>query len=375
MGRGINRVPYLDFRNAALHMGLNMKETRLAWAAYRPPEGCQATALEFHEFDPAEWDNLNQLLELFWDEFNFDMEVIWRMFCRGDECATLDVFQAGLKKMGFQGDCKHIFYAMDTGGRGHLWKEDLNYLLILQPESHGNPEENPLVLELMEWIERCFASPNEFCDRLGLKFGGVSMTVHSFARKLDFLKYPGNCLHTALVLSRCNHFIGREDLVHIITGREKNKDYDVRLSRSYAGRCMFKPRTADNAFRQKLTFDIHSEKPPWNEATFDPAPFNQCLGKRERHVFSMPYPRPIRDGLILDKKKVKRDKTTHRMGTSSYREQRKTDPKSRPTSIASPRPQSALRSTSTPTTPVRSRANSFASISASPQPSPRPSPR
>merc|ERR1719440_1389417 len=76
--RGVNRVPYLDFRNAAMHMGLTLAETRLVWAAYRPPGGSESTPLEFHEFDPAEWDNLNMFLELLWTMGNFDLDMIWR---------------------------------------------------------------------------------------------------------------------------------------------------------------------------------------------------------------------------------------------------------------------------------------------------------
>merc|ERR1719387_3229097 len=97
--RGINRVPYLDFRDGASHMGLELHEVRLAWQAYGPPGGCPATALEFHEFDPAEWDNLNKFLELLWDEFNFDLDLIWRAVCKIDEeSATIDAFQSGLEK-------------------------------------------------------------------------------------------------------------------------------------------------------------------------------------------------------------------------------------------------------------------------------------
>lgn len=40
------------------------------------------------------------------------------------------------------------------------------------------------------------------------------------------------------------------------------------------------------------------EKPKWNGGTYDPCSLNRTLGRRERHVFSIPFPRPVRDEVL-----------------------------------------------------------------------------
>lgn len=293
---GTNRVPYLDFKHAAFSMGLSLDELRLAWQSWRP-SGEGATPLEFHEFDPSEWTNLNALLEILWEEFNFDIDIIWSRFdLSGDGNVDLEEFVEGAERIGFTGNAKHIFYGMDTAGKGSLWKEELNYLLILQPESHGHPEDSPLVLELKAWMTKNFDTPDHFCDKMGLRFGGESMTIHSLARKLNSLGFNGDCLHTSMSLSRCHHYVSRQDFIEVMGA----KVGAVRhwSQKTYAGKCMFKPYLKDNMAGEKSMTDPTGKRPEWNSATFDPSPYNKTLGKRERHMFSYPHPRPMKDEMM-----------------------------------------------------------------------------
>merc|ERR1712046_452890 len=153
---------------------------------------------------------------------------------------------------------------MDTAGMGSLWKEELHYLLILQPESHRHPEDSPLVKELKAWTIKTFGSVHALCDKMGLGLGGESMTIHSLARKLAQLNFKGDCLHTSMTLSRCNHFVSRHDFVELLGGSLSHENNGPRRSKTYAGRCMIKPRDADNVAVVKASTDVSAEKPPWN---------------------------------------------------------------------------------------------------------------
>lgn len=305
--RGLNRVPYLDFKNATLQMGLTLDEMRLVWEAYRPSSsGTLSTPLEFWEFDPAEWANLNNLLELLWEKFHFDIDQIWSYFDSSDDGnVDLAEFEAGAKRIGFTGNAKHIFYGMDTAGSGRLWKEELHYLNILQPESHGHPEDSPLVKELKAWVEEKFQSTEVLCDKLGMRFGGESMTVHSLARKLHFLGFKGDSLHTAMTMSRCNNFVSMQHFIEIMGGSHTAQEHWS--SQSYAGRCMIKPYHNPEHIK-KNSDDPESDRPPWNDATFDPGLFNHALGQKERHVFSYPFIRPIRGEMRARQKEAAKEK-------------------------------------------------------------------
>merc|ERR1712046_295488 len=149
---------------------------------------------------------------------------------------------------------------MDTAGMGSLWKEELHYLLILQPESHRHPEDSPLVKELKAWTIKTFGSVHALCDKMGLGLGGESMTIHSLARKLAQLNFKGDCLHTSMTLSRCNHFVSRHDFIEVLGGHNSHYGTHIehRNSKTYAGRCMFKPYLAANLSGAKLMADSSS---------------------------------------------------------------------------------------------------------------------
>jgi len=304
--RGLNRVPYLDFKHATLQMGLTLDEIRLVWEAYRPPgSGTLSTPLEFWEFDPAEWANLNKLLELLWEQFHFDIDHIWSYFDSSDDGnVDLAEFEAGAKRIGFTGNAKHIFYGMDTAGTGRLWKEELHYLVILQPESHEHPEDSPMVRELKTWVAEKFKSTEVLCDKLGMRFGGESMTVHSLARKLHSLGFKGDALHTAMTMSRCNNFVGMQSFIEIMGGSHPTQEHWS--SQTYAGRCMIKPYHNPEHLK-KNSDDPLSDKPAWNDATFDPGLFNHALGPRERHVFSYPFIREVRGEMRARQKEAAKE--------------------------------------------------------------------
>lgn len=40
------------------------------------------------------------------------------------------------------------------------------------------------------------------------------------------------------------------------------------------------------------------DKPEWNNGVYDPCRFNKTLGSRERHVFSLPFCRPVKEEVL-----------------------------------------------------------------------------
>jgi len=299
--RNTNRVSYTDLMDACRHLGLSLNEARLVWRAFRPvKKGCPATPIEFHEFDPVEWTNLNVFLEVLWQELNFDLDLFWDILTqqkKGDRdaimnaCVSLAEFDTAMKRLGFEGESQLIYYGLDTSGQGRLWKQELQYLKFIPPESHSHPEDSPLVKELKSWVNKTHRGDvNRLLHKMGLRHGGSSMSTTSLAHQLRRLGFPGDPLHTAMTCSRCNHHVCMDDLVELLQGHER-----CRGSMSYAGRHQaFQP-----AARRKLASDT-SSKPAWDSTVWSPIALNSLLCSRERHYFSGPFHRPVRDGMKKD---------------------------------------------------------------------------
>lgn len=298
--KGTNRVPYTDFTRNVMYMGLSLDEAMAVWHAYRP-RGQAEVPLHFHEFDPAEWANLNGFLELLWKDFNFDMDIIWSYFdTDGGGSVDFEEFEEGMKKIGFRGHVGRIFYGLDTAAGGRLWKETMHYLFMVQPESHTKPEDSPLIREVQAWLDKQFGSAGKFCDTIGLVTATSSMSIHSVARKLTELHYAGNCLHTAIALSSCNQFVTRSDIIKVLGKLEASMGKGRKESLTYAGRCI----QINTHCKDQVQLVRGSEKPDWNYSTYNPCAFNKSLGSKERHVFSIPFPRPLKDDVLDTQKKV-----------------------------------------------------------------------
>lgn len=295
--RGINRVPYANFTENTMKMGLSLEESMLVWRAYRPPNKLHSS-LSFHEFDPAEWANLNQFLEILWTDFNFDIDLVWSYFDKnGNGSVSLTEFEDGAQSIGFRGHAQRIFYGLDSAGNGKMWKETMYYLFMLQPESHVSPEDSPLIREFLMWARTNKLSATDLCEKMGLISAGSSMSIHSSARKLQQLGFKGNCLHTSVAFSRCNQFVNRKDIVEVMGG--SNAVPAFKQSKTYAGRCMLM-RNEGHA----ISNDGVAEKPAWDSTTSDVCSTNKSLGTRERHYFSIPFQRPVREQVLSRLKKV-----------------------------------------------------------------------
>jgi len=311
--KGTNRVLYDEFSQNVMHMGLSLQEAMSIWKAFRPP-GKTGTALRFHEFDPAEWSNLNGFLEILWNDFNFDIDLVWNYFDKnGDGSVGAQEFANGMNKIGFKGHAQRIFYSLDSAGVGSMWKETMHYLFMLQPESHEKPEDSPLIREFQAFVKSKFGTPGKLADKMGLLTAVSSVSIHSAARRLEQMGYKGNALHTAITISKCNQFVNRTDLIEAC-GCKEGRGH--RVSVSYAGRCMLQgAHDTDTIALTKI-----DEKPGWNDGTYDPCSFNRGLGKRERHGFSNPFPRPMRDEVLkqLKPKENQEDETIKVRDGKSY---------------------------------------------------------
>lgn len=296
--KGTNSVLYSDFIQNAMRVGLSLAESMLVWKAYRP-SGKQ-TSLSFHEFDTLEWGNLNIFLELLWDHFNFDIDVVWS-FLDKDGGGSVDVheFCQSMQEIGFTGNAERIFYGLDSSGKGRMWKETMYYLFKLQPESHTRSKDSPLLKEFRAWVQENFDSAAVLCDKIGLVSAGSSFSIHTTAKKLEQLGFKGNCLHTVIAISKCNTFVHRHEIIDVMGAALPTR----KESKSYAGRCMLTNRHKMDALAI-MNMGKLDEKPEWNGGTYDPATYNKALGKRERHVFSGPFLRPQKAEVLSRLKKV-----------------------------------------------------------------------
>jgi hypothetical protein len=288
--KNTNKVSYTDLMESCRHLGLSLKESRLLWRAFRPVQGgCPATPLEFHEFDPIEWANMNELLEVLWREVNFDLDLIWTILDPKEKgWVNFEEFKLGLSRVSYDGDVRLIFVGLDTSGQGRLWRQELEALRLLSPESHSNPEDSPCVQQFKAWVLRRYGphSMQSLLHDLGMKAGGSMVTVRKFAERLARLRCDSDPLHTAMALSMGTVTISVQDVMDVM-----GKARQQRESLSYAGRkCVFKP-----AQRQKQVTDNETEKPPWDGTIYDPTRLNLRLGIRERHYFSRPFDRPLRE--------------------------------------------------------------------------------
>jgi len=295
--RQTNSVTYTDLMASCRKIGLSLAEARRVWRAYRPlGQGCPALPLEFAEFDPQEFDNLNSFLDVLWEELNFDIDLAWNIFDPQDKgWVSLQEFDVGMQRISFDGDVAMIFSGLDTSGQGRLWKHELDCLKLLTPESKAHPETSTVISEFKEWLQDKYRNNTEtvLYDIGSRKGENHIFPVRGLAQKFQKLGFKGNALHSCMTLTRCRNSIDSKELTLIIS-KVILAGSEPQSCESYAGRkCTFKP-----AARHKHSDDITSEKPEWNNSVYDPIRLNEKLGERERYYFSRPFERPMRDNIF-----------------------------------------------------------------------------
>lgn len=123
--RGYGRVLREDLQTFCRRCGF--ASWRAVWNVLRP-EG--ARALEFREVAPKEFDNVRCFVDAVMGSSPLDLDSVWASLSpKGRPYVRLEAFDDGAKKLGFDGNVPHVFFGLDTGGVGKVWREDLRYLL------------------------------------------------------------------------------------------------------------------------------------------------------------------------------------------------------------------------------------------------------
>jgi len=236
---------------------------------------------------------MNQLLEVLWEELNFDLELAWSiMDPKSKGWITFEEFNSALEKISFTGDGLLIFNGLDTAGQGRVWKHELDCLKLLTPDSFAHPETSPPVMEFKEWVEAKFKHPLEMLNSIGLTEKSGPMTPKNMVLKCSKLGFNGDAARLTQLLGRGHAVITCGDIQELLLG----KCQGPRQSESYAGRkWAFTPPE-----RMKTASNKNMDKPQWNNSVFDPAFLNSRLGVRERHYFCKPFERPLRDEILAD---------------------------------------------------------------------------
>jgi len=274
--RGTGRVAFADFTQACRQLGVP-NQARLIWNSLRSRD--DSRPLEFADLGGEEAANLDALAETLWNTLGFDLEKAWLfMDMRGQQWLAVEEFEAGVRKLGFDGNARQLFRGLDTAGLGRVWRTEFDYIrLATRVPPRKLQQSSGAIADLIQWVQRELGGVEELLDALAISDNG-EMTVGDLAVHLAALGFEGDALQAAARAAR-NEGAGTKITTASLrqlfactpaNQQEQGKNIRIAAQRRWASQSVAPPRQN------------------WDGAVRDLASLNLARPKGLRNYFSMP---------------------------------------------------------------------------------------
>mmetsp|Transcript_133618 Transcript_133618/g.266597 ORF Transcript_133618/g.266597 Transcript_133618/m.266597 type:complete len:854 (+) Transcript_133618:39-2600(+) len=278
--RGTGRVAFADFTQACRQLGVPT-QARLVWNALRSRD--DSRPLEFADLGGEEAANLDVLAETLWNTLGFDLEKAWLfMDINGQQWLSAEEFEAGVRKLGFDGNARQLFRGLDTAGLGRVWRTEFDYIrLATRVPPRKLQQSSGALADLIQWVQRELGGIEELLDALAIGEHG-EMTVGDLAVHLAALGFEGDALQAAIRAAR-NEGAGTK-----ITANSLRQLFACTPQAPPASQ--EQGRTTRNLLQKKRVSQAGA--PPrqdWDSGVHDLASVNLARPKGLRNYFSMPY--------------------------------------------------------------------------------------
>lgn len=199
--RGAGRVAFVDFAHACRRLGL-ASQARPIWSSLRQKE--DSRPLEFSELAKEEGANLEAFAETLWSSLGFDLEKAWTTLdVKCQHWLSLEDFETGARKLGFQGDTRLLFRGLDTSGLGRVWHNEFDYLKVVTRVGPRKLQQSAgPVADLIQWTQRKLGGVRELITLLGLSGENQDISVGDLVVRLAALGFDGDALQAASQVAR-----------------------------------------------------------------------------------------------------------------------------------------------------------------------------
>jgi Ca2+-binding EF-hand superfamily protein len=199
--RGSGKVAYVDFAHACRQLHV-MSQAKNIWSSLRLKD--DPRPLEFSELGIEEAANLDAFAEVLWNALGLDLEKAWiYMDINSQRWLSLEDFEAGARKLGFDGNVKLIFKGLDSSGLGRVTRRDFEYLRLVTRVAPRKLQAHPgAIADLIQWVQRKLGGVEELIGRLGLMGQNAYISVGDLAVHLAALAFDGDALQAATRAAR-----------------------------------------------------------------------------------------------------------------------------------------------------------------------------
>mmetsp|Transcript_24507 Transcript_24507/g.53312 ORF Transcript_24507/g.53312 Transcript_24507/m.53312 type:complete len:606 (+) Transcript_24507:233-2050(+) len=205
--RQAGKVAQTDFARVCRRLGFST-QARLIWENLRPDK---QVALEVHDLDPVEADNLEDYADALWNGLGFDLEKVWSFMDPNNQMyVSKEDFVAAAREMGFRGDAELVFRGLNTSGvRRGVTKDEFMYIKkisrLARRRLGGMQQGYSAVNDLITWVQRELGGAHELLAKLGLggqKNLSARILVSDLAARLTALGFEGDALGAAARAAR-----------------------------------------------------------------------------------------------------------------------------------------------------------------------------
>eukprot|EP00419_Tripos_fusus_P025767 CAMPEP_0172727552 /NCGR_PEP_ID=MMETSP1074-20121228/91743_1 /TAXON_ID=2916 /ORGANISM="Ceratium fusus, Strain PA161109" /LENGTH=900 /DNA_ID=CAMNT_0013554715 /DNA_START=96 /DNA_END=2798 /DNA_ORIENTATION=+ len=275
--RGSGKVAYVDFAHACRQLHV-MSQARNIWSCLRSKD--DPRSLEFSELGSVEAANLDAFAEVLWNALGLDLEKAWIFMDINSQCwLSLEDFEAGARKLGFDGNAKLLFKGLDSSGLGRMTRRDFEYLRLVTRVAPRKLQEHPgAIADLIQWVQRKLGGADELIGRLGLMGKNANISVGDLAVHLAALGFEGDALQAATRAARNdggNH-VTAESLRQLFSSTPPSQA--ILPMRTYPG-------LKNSASEQ---WNGNSARGAWNNGVCDLVAQNKTRPQGQRYYFSAP---------------------------------------------------------------------------------------
>eukprot|EP00405_Crypthecodinium_cohnii_P019487 CAMPEP_0206465248 /NCGR_PEP_ID=MMETSP0324_2-20121206/27712_1 /ASSEMBLY_ACC=CAM_ASM_000836 /TAXON_ID=2866 /ORGANISM="Crypthecodinium cohnii, Strain Seligo" /LENGTH=534 /DNA_ID=CAMNT_0053938061 /DNA_START=119 /DNA_END=1724 /DNA_ORIENTATION=+ len=219
--RSTGRIAYNDFTVACRKLGV-AAQAKHVWNNAKEEGGL---ALELHELDPKEGQNLEKFAEVLWYSFGLDLQKAWQYFdVHSMKFVALEVFGKAARGIGFEGNVKMLFKGLDAAGLGKVKESDFLYIAkvsrLASKKLGLNGKISQAMSDLLTWTQRELGGPHELIAKLELGSDGqLGVPVAELAARISALGFDGDSMDVATEAARTEDgtFVSAECLYTLLT--------------------------------------------------------------------------------------------------------------------------------------------------------------
>jgi len=278
--RGTGRVALADFTQACRQLGVP-NQARLIWNSLRSRD--DSRPLEFADLGGEEAVNLDALAETLWNTLGLDLEKAWLfMDMHGQQWLAVEEFEAGVRKLGFDGNARQVFRGLDTAGLGRVRRTEFDYIrLATRVAPRKLQQSSGALADLIQWVQRELGGVEELLDALAVS-DHSEMTVGDLAVHLAALGFEGDALQAAARAAR------KEGTGTKITTASLRRLFTCTLQVPPANQQEQDRNMRITPQRRRASLAVAHPRQDWDGAVRDLASLNLARPKGLRNYFSMP---------------------------------------------------------------------------------------